>query len=535
MTDADLELARRLQAQYDAEHARRLGGGGGGERRRGSSVDARAEIVIPTNARPGQPLKFMYKGVQKTVYVPEGARPGETVLFRIPGSATLPSVGGNSNGLRRRDAGHYQGNMSEDEAMRMALEASRRAHERSSRSGGGSRRRPSVQEEKGPLAPPVVKREGYRKSVYMSDQTPCARCEGELKKAGGLTGGKRVFCRLNNSYLNYHSGSRESVIREGRMSKPDGSYNLQRAFNVKLEEGVKLVFSFHGGITKTLTANSLKDAKRWFKCIEERRLWFRDVNSARESRKKMESAMERQQFEIEKQKETVESGGTAGKEDDDEDDEDPDVDEESDDSADETSEKQGEDSPFDAFATSDTTTTTTEKRLPSYSDATFDPFGGDQQDPAKPTTAPDVATTGIARRLSQFDPFADEHDTSPQSVPSSTTDTQGSARRLSQFDPFADDSGTSTPTQGTSNTTSNAPSSADNFDPFADIVTSNVTTNNVTDDPFANIPSAILPGKAVQDASRRSADRINSPGVFSASTTSQSQPTTEPDPFAGLF
>ena len=83
--------------------------------------------------------------------------------------------------------------------------------------------RTQIQEEKGGMAPAVVKREGYRRSVYMTDQTPCAKCEGELMKKSGLST-KRVYCRLNNSYLNYYTGTKQNVITEGRLSKPDGTF-----------------------------------------------------------------------------------------------------------------------------------------------------------------------------------------------------------------------------------------------------------------------------------------------------------------------
>ena len=236
MSDADLELARRLQAQYDREAAMSYGRGGRQfqqqqqqQRPRGRS----AEIVIPPGARPGQALVFMDGGTRRTVFVPQNARPGDKVSFPIPTAASTTgssgvtrtvvdlernNYGGNTRGLRRRDAGHYQGGMSEAEAVRKAIEESKRAARAAS-----ERRRASVEEEKGGMAPAVVKREGYRRSVYMTDQTPCALCEGELMKKAGLST-KRVYCRLNNSYLNYYTGTKQNVITEGRLSTPDGKY-----------------------------------------------------------------------------------------------------------------------------------------------------------------------------------------------------------------------------------------------------------------------------------------------------------------------
>ena len=42
-----------------------------------------------------------------------------------------------------------------------------------------------------------------------------------------------------------------------------------------------------------------------YKCIEERRLWFRDITTAAESREKLKQAQERQQFEIKQQVEEM--------------------------------------------------------------------------------------------------------------------------------------------------------------------------------------------------------------------------------------
>ena len=134
MSDADLELARRLQAQYDREAAMSYGRGGRQfqqqqQRPRGRS----AEIVIPPGARPGQALVFMDGGTRRTVFVPQNARPGDKVSFPIPtatGSRTVVDLErnnyGNTRGLRRRDAAHYQGGMSEAEAVRKAIEESKR-------------------------------------------------------------------------------------------------------------------------------------------------------------------------------------------------------------------------------------------------------------------------------------------------------------------------------------------------------------------------------------------------------------------------
>ena len=150
MSDADLELARRLQAQYDREAAMSYGRGRQQEQRpRGRS----AEIVIPPGARPGQALVFMDGGTRRTVFVPQNARPGDKVSFPIPTAAsTTGSSGvtrtvvdlernnyGNTRGLRRRDAAHYQGGMSEAEAVRKAIEESKRAARAAS-----ERRRASV-------------------------------------------------------------------------------------------------------------------------------------------------------------------------------------------------------------------------------------------------------------------------------------------------------------------------------------------------------------------------------------------------------
>ena len=477
-----MELARRLQEQYDREAAMQ-------RRPRGRS----AEIVIPHGARPGQALVFMDGGTRRTVFVPQNARPGDKVSFPIPQAvgprdATRTVVdlntgssynNNNIRGLRRRDAGHYQGGLSEEEAVRKAIEESKRAARATV-----ERRRASMQKEKGGMAPAVVKREGYRRSVYMTDQTPCAMCEGELMKKSGLST-KRVYCRLNNSYLNYYTGTKQNVIAEDRMWVPDGSYNLQRIFSLKVDSHNSIIMCFHGGITKTLTAASPMEAKRWYKCIEERRLWFRDITTAAESREKLKQAQERQQFEIQKQVENLSPapvGVSVGEK-------------ESDESESSSSESEQED--LDLMQRTapvvgeipvggigiENRDGEVPRRL-----SQFDPFADEGNDDSQEATTPGTSTAApdVTRRLSQFDPFAEEEKKTENAptirAPPPSYDSSIKKEEEIAFDPFA---------------SSTLPVRQSSFDPFADIgpaettiAATTATTKAFPADPFADIPSA---------------------------------------------
>lgn len=530
-----MELARRLQEQYDREAAMQYS-----RQRQPRNRGRSAEITIPAGAQPGQALVFMDGGMRRTVFVPSGARPGDRVSFPLPdmsrGDRTSTTGSGgitrtvvdlnrgnssNNRGLRRRDAGHYQGGLSEAEAIQKAIEESKRAAKAAS-----ERRRSSLQEEeKGGMAPAIVKRNGYRRSVYMTDQTPCAKCEGELMKKAGLST-KRVFCRLNNSYLNYYTGTKQNVISESRMSSPDGSYNLQRIFSLKVDSQNNIVMSFHGGITKTLNAMSPSNAKRWYKCIEERRLWFRDITTAAESRQKLKQAQERQQFEIEKQVEDLTPVGLA-------------VGEKKEPDSEEESESESEQEDLDLM----------ENTAPVVGEI---PVGGNDFEKRNGGRGSlGSQGQGITRRLSQFDPFAEDGE--PEKLDTSTTvpvpvpTSSSSSRRLSQFDPFAQEEEAPpkvAPPPSYNSTMNKKPD--DTFDPFASS-TGGVPVRQSSFDPFADIepvkPAATTtdPFASIPIASTNSAGFLSSPIVRSASQRSaerqikEATAITDDDPFADLF
>lgn len=148
---------------------------------------------------------------------------------------------------------------------------------RSAIAGRGPARpvRPSV------LAPSVVKRRGYRKSVVGIDCTPCAPKEGMLEKKGLVTM-KRVFCKLRNSYLNYYRSVDDAI--------PAGSYNLQRLAAVRTL-GRELELTFFDGTSKVLRAATAADAKQWERVVEERRRWFHDIDTAADSAAKSEAQL----------------------------------------------------------------------------------------------------------------------------------------------------------------------------------------------------------------------------------------------------
>ena len=232
---------------------------------------------------------------------------------------------------------------------------------------------------------------------------------------------------------------------------------------------------FHGGITKTLNAMSHREAKRWYKCIEERRLWFRDITTAAESREKLKQAQERQQFEIKQQVEEMSApvGVSVG---------------EKEPESESESESEQEDLDF------------MEKTAPVVGEIPIGGVGIEKRD-------------GVVdkRRLSQFDPFADDgDDTQEASTPGTgNTDTTTTTRRLSQFDPFgmeeeeaktkeAPSIRASPPSYDSSMkkkeeqvafdpfASSTAPVRQSSFDPFADIPPAKSTTA----DPFASLPIA---------------------------------------------
>ena len=273
---------------------------------------------------------------------------------------------------------------------------------------------------------------------------------------------------------------------------------------------------FHGGITKTLNATSHREAKRWYKCIEERRLWFRDITTAAESREKLKQAQERQQFEIKQQVEDLSTpvGVSVG---------------EKEPESESESESEQEDLDF------------MEKTAPVVGEIPIGGIGIEKRDGGV-----------VKRRLSQFDPFADDGDDG-DTQEASTPGTGDTTRRLSQFDPFGmEEEQAKTketpsirappPSYDSSMkkkeeqvafdpfASSSAPVRQSSFDPFADIPPARTTVPPATTtvaDPFASIPIA----------STNSAGFLGSPIVRSASQRSAERrsATNDADPFADLF
>lgn len=97
-------------------------------------------------------------------------------------------------------------------------------------------------------------------------------------------------------HRHHHTTMRAALLSSRRGA---GSYNLQQLSSCSIAKGEPSEFElrFKDGSLKELRASSAAAAKRWVGCIEERRQWFSDVQTAAASAKKHERLLQQKRRE----------------------------------------------------------------------------------------------------------------------------------------------------------------------------------------------------------------------------------------------